>query len=135
LTAEAIDGVFESILNSTNYLDDERCTTLGTLTFGQFGPRDLRVRVGRVVLLQGVDERSTTLGTLTFGQYTTRTHFTVKNDFFCVFYCFSGVFYFLNCFFNICGEGGGSTRCSGSRKWYSEGRGSVGSVGTRKPKS
>ena len=40
----AVDGQFELLLNTTNYLDDDACTTLGTLTFQQFGPSDLRVR-------------------------------------------------------------------------------------------
>lgn len=38
-----VDGHFELLLNTTNYLDDDACTTLGTLTFQQFGPNDLRV--------------------------------------------------------------------------------------------
>ena len=44
LRSGEVDGQFELLLNTTNYLDDDACTTLGTLTFQQFGPSDLRVR-------------------------------------------------------------------------------------------
>jgi len=43
----AVDGRFEGMLNTTNYLDDDACSTLGTLTFQQFGPNDLRARRAR----------------------------------------------------------------------------------------
>ena len=40
-----IDGRFVGLLNTTNYLDADSTSTLGTLTFQQFHPRDLRVRL------------------------------------------------------------------------------------------
>lgn len=38
-----IDGRFVGLLNTTNYLDAESTSTLGTLTFQQFHPRELKV--------------------------------------------------------------------------------------------
>ena len=41
-----VDGRFELLLNTTSHLDKDACTTLGMLTFQQFGPIDLSVRSG-----------------------------------------------------------------------------------------
>jgi len=41
----SVDGHFNGLLNTTNYLDDNACSTLGTITFQQFAPKDLKVRV------------------------------------------------------------------------------------------
>ena len=38
-----VDGNFNGLLNTTNYLDDDACSTLGTITFQQFAPKDLKV--------------------------------------------------------------------------------------------
>ena len=38
-----VDGSFNGLLNTTNYLDDDACSTLGTITFQQFAPKDLKV--------------------------------------------------------------------------------------------
>jgi hypothetical protein len=38
-----MDGRFNGLLNTTNYLDDDACSTLGTITFQQFAPKDLKV--------------------------------------------------------------------------------------------
>ena len=37
-------GRFDGLLNTTNYLEADSSSTLGTLTFQQFQPRDLKVR-------------------------------------------------------------------------------------------
>ncbi len=39
-----VNGCFNGLLNTTNYLDDNACSTLGTITFQQFSPKDLKVR-------------------------------------------------------------------------------------------
>lgn len=43
LEADLVNGTFHSLLNSTNYLADDCTSTLGTLTFQQFAPKDLKV--------------------------------------------------------------------------------------------
>ncbi|KAK9846296.1 hypothetical protein WJX81_001127 [Elliptochloris bilobata] len=65
-----VDGQFELLLNTTNYLDDDACTTLGTLTFQQFGPSDLRLRVYYSEVLTGVQSPT---------QYCTRSYFKVTD--------------------------------------------------------
>ena len=40
-----VDGKFNGMLNTTNYLDDDACSTLGTITFQQFAPKDLKVLI------------------------------------------------------------------------------------------
>ncbi|MCJ1354272.1 MAG: hypothetical protein MMC33_004259 [Icmadophila ericetorum] len=40
-----VDGKFNGLLNTTNYLDDDACSTLGTITFQQFAPKDLKARL------------------------------------------------------------------------------------------
>ena len=40
-----VDGKFKGLLNTTNYLDDDACSTLGTITFQQFAPKDLKVHL------------------------------------------------------------------------------------------
>lgn len=46
----SVDGKFNGLLNTTNYLDDDACSTLGTITFQQFAPKDLKV--SRLTMMQ-----------------------------------------------------------------------------------
>ncbi|KAK9818351.1 hypothetical protein WJX72_011097 [[Myrmecia] bisecta] len=55
ISVDSIKGVFTEGLNTTNNLDQDGTTTLGTLSFQQFKPADLKVKVYDTVLLQGVD--------------------------------------------------------------------------------
>jgi hypothetical protein len=55
ITAEGIRGRFRQVLNNTNFVDAEGTLTLGVLTFNQFGPKDLKVELQGVELLQGVE--------------------------------------------------------------------------------
>jgi hypothetical protein len=43
LRRDWVDGSFHLLLNTTNYLEADASSTLGTLTFQQFHPRDLKV--------------------------------------------------------------------------------------------
>ena len=43
LDSKIIDGDFNGLLNTTNYLDENACSTLGTITFQNIGPKDLKV--------------------------------------------------------------------------------------------
>ena len=47
ITAESIRGRFRQVLNNTNFVDADGSLTLGTLTFNQFGPKDLKVHTVR----------------------------------------------------------------------------------------
>lgn len=38
-----VNGTFSGLLNTTNYLAPDSTSTLGTLTFQQFAPKDLKV--------------------------------------------------------------------------------------------
>ena len=51
----SIDGRFDGLLNTTNYLDDDACSTLGTITFQQFAPKDLKVPVGPALPCSAAD--------------------------------------------------------------------------------
>lgn len=44
LQPELLNGTFSGLLNTTNYLAADSSSTLGTLTFQQFAPKDLKVR-------------------------------------------------------------------------------------------
>jgi hypothetical protein len=42
-----VNGTFSGLLNTTNYLAPDSTSTLGTLTFQQFAPKDLKVESPR----------------------------------------------------------------------------------------
>ncbi len=45
LEAALVNGSFSGLLNTTNYLAPDSTSTLGTLTFQQFAPKDLKVPI------------------------------------------------------------------------------------------
>jgi hypothetical protein len=55
ITADGIRGKFRQALSSTNFIDAEGNLSLGVLTFNQFQPKDLKLRLLGVELLQGVE--------------------------------------------------------------------------------
>ncbi|CAL5219021.1 g779 [Coccomyxa viridis] len=63
-----VDGKFNGLLNTTNYLDDDACSTLGTITFQQFAPKDLKVQLSGTDVVTGIDSPD---------QYQTNAYFKI----------------------------------------------------------
>lgn len=55
ITAESIRGKYKQVLTSSILVDGDSTTTLGKLCFNQFEPKDLKIKLLDVHLLQGVD--------------------------------------------------------------------------------
>ncbi|BDA42090.1 hypothetical protein COCOBI_02-8920 [Coccomyxa sp. Obi] len=69
LQPELLNGTFSGLLNTTNYLAADSSSTLGTLTFQQFAPKDLKVMVSGTEMVSGVESPE---------HYQTNTYFEVS---------------------------------------------------------